>query len=127
VIRYCEQRGFSAGVREGGFDYLLDRWTKIVARVETGYRGLFHEYLNDADARKIIDELATYASEDEWGRVEAVLPSLDARFHAATRPVDPCIRGEHNAAKYCYRADRDWWYFGVPVNLEHVADRGRWP
>lgn len=127
VSRYCEQRGFSSRVREGGFGYLLDRWTKIVAEVETGYRGLFDEYLNDMDAREILDELATYASDGEWAEVEARLPSLDDRFRAATRPVDLCIRGERNAAKHGYRPDPDWWYFRVPTNLERVADRRRRP
>lgn len=71
-------------VREGGFGYLLDSWAKIVAEIETGYHGLFDEFLNDMDARKIIDELATHASDEKWEAVEAVLPSLDARFFAAT-------------------------------------------
>jgi hypothetical protein len=125
VSRYCEQRGFSSRVREGGFGYLLDRWTKIVAAIETGYRGLFDDYLNDMDARKIINDLATYASDDEWGEVEALLPSLDERFHAATRRVEVCIWGERRAGQHGYRADRDWWYFRVPVNLKRVGDRGR--
>jgi hypothetical protein len=127
VSRYCEQRGFSSNVRDGGFAYLLDRWTKIVDQIETGYRGILYEYLNDMDARRIIDELATYATDDEWDEVEAVLPSLDERFHAATRPVEGCICGDHIATKYKYRADRDWWYFRVPTDLERVSDRGRWP
>lgn len=100
VSRYCEQRGFSSRVREGGFGYLLDRWTKIVGEIEAGYRGLFDEYLNDMDSRQIIDELATYASDDEWGEVEARLPSLDDRFHQVTRPIEACIWGEQNAAKW---------------------------
>ena len=127
MSRYSEQRGFSSRVREGGFGYLLDGWTKIVAEVETGYRGLFDEYLNDMDVRRIIDGLATHASDDEWDRVEALLPSLDERVHAATRPVEACIWGERNAAKHGYHADRDWWYFRVPTNLARVGDRGRWP
>lgn len=127
VRRYCEERGFSSRVCEGGFDYLLERWTKIVAAVEEGYRLCFDEYLNDMDARKIIDELATYASDGEWAEVEDLLPSLDDRFHVATRPVEVCIWGEGNAAKHGYGADRDWWYFRVPTNLERVGDRGRWP
>lgn len=127
VSRYCEERGFSSRVREGGTWYLLDRWTKIVVEVEAGYRGLFDEYLNDMDARAIIDELATYASDDEWAEIEAMLPSLDDRFQAASRPVQVCIWGEHNAAKHGYRADRDWWYFRVPANMQCVEDRDRWP
>jgi hypothetical protein len=127
VSRYCEERAFSSLVRKGGFDYLLDRWTKIVTHVETGYRASFDEYLNDMDARGIIDELATYASNDEWMSVEALLPSLDNRFRGATRPVGVCIWGERRAAKHRYNSDRDWWYFRVPMNLEHVRDRGYWP
>ena len=127
IRRYCEERGFSSRVCEGGFDYLLDRWTKIVADVEAGYRLYFDEYLNDMDARSIIDELGTYASDDEWAAVEAALPSLDARFLAATRPIEICIWGERNVAKHGYRPDRDWWYYRVPLDLSRVRDRGRWP
>src|SRR4051794_25739360 len=114
VSRYCEQRGFSFHVRDGGFGYLLDCWTKVVGEVETGYRGVFDGFLNDVDTRKIIAELATYASDEEWAAVEAELAALDGRFIAATRPVERCIWGEHNAAKHGYRPDCDWWYYHVP-------------
>jgi hypothetical protein len=127
VRRHCEDCGFSSRVCEGGFDYLLDRWTKIVAAVEEGHSLYFDEYLNDMDARKIIDELGTVASDGEWAAVEAVLPSLDARFLSATRPVDTCIWGERNVAKYGHRPDRDWWYYRVPLDLSRVGDRERWP
>ena len=127
VRQRCEERGFSRHACEGGFDYLLQRWTKIVASVESGYRLLFDEYLNDMDSRKIIDELATYASESEWDDVEAALPSLDNRFFAATRPTSACIWGEHVAIQRGYRPDRDWRYYRVPSDLSQVPDRDRWP
>jgi hypothetical protein len=126
VRRYCEERGFSSRVCEGGFDYLLDRWTRILTAVEEGYRFSFDEYLNDMDARRIIDELTTHAIDEEWAAVDAVLPALDDRLRAATRSVEVCIWGERNAAKHGYRADREWWYFRVPTNLARVGDRGRW-
>ncbi len=100
VHQYCEKRGFSQHVCEGGFDYLVHRWTKIVSAVESGYRLSFYEYLNDLDARKIIDELATHASEAEWRDVEAILPALDTRFLAATLPTGVCICGEHRAMQH---------------------------
>jgi hypothetical protein len=98
-----------------------------VAHVVAGYRLSFEEFLNDMGARRIIDELGTYGSDDEWAAVEAVLPSLDARFLAATRPVETCVWGERNVAKYGYRPDRDWWYYRVPLVLSRVTDRDRWP
>jgi hypothetical protein len=127
VRRYSEEQAFSRLVCEGGFDYLLNRWARTVTAVEGGYRSLYDEFLNDMDARRIIDALATYADDDEWAGVEAVLPSLDARFLAATRPVETCVWGERNVAKYGYRPDRDWWYYRVPQDLSRVTDRGRWP
>ncbi|HEY2587718.1 MAG TPA: hypothetical protein VGI81_18370 [Tepidisphaeraceae bacterium] len=126
VSRYCEGRGFSSLVCRGGFDYLLESWTRTVAAVEGGYWLSFDEYLNDMDSRNIIDELPTYASDDEWAGVETMLPPLDARFHAATRQVDACIWGECNEEKYGYRPDRQWWYYRAPADMSRVADRDRW-
>jgi len=127
VSRYCERRGFSRHVCEGGFGYLLGRWTKIVAAVEAGYGLLLDEYLNDLDARRIIDELATHASDEEWADVEAVLPSLDERFVEATRPVSACAYGATDEQKSRYDRGRHWYYFRVPQDLSLVPDRERWP
>ena len=127
VQRYCETRGFSRLVRDRGFPYLLERWATTVSAVETGYELLFDEYLNDVDARKIIDELAGDATDTEWSVVKAVLPALDSRFFSATRPVPSCIWGDQNAIKHGYSADRDWWYYRLPLNLTRVTDGERWP
>jgi hypothetical protein len=127
VRRYSEARRFSRNIREGGFDYLLRRWTNIVAAVEAGYRLTFYEYLNDLDARRIIDELATHASDEEWAEVEAALPSLDERFRKATQPVNASLYGGSDEQKSKYHPDRDWYYFRESVDLSHVRDRVRWP
>jgi hypothetical protein len=76
VRKFCEQRKFSRFVRDGGIDYLLRRWTRIVAHVEEGYHGIFEEYLNDMDARRIMSELLPIASDEERARAEAVVPEL---------------------------------------------------
>jgi hypothetical protein len=113
--------------REGGFDYLLDQWALTVRLVEKGYPRLFDEYLADLDTRQMIDELATYASDEEWADVEAVLPLLDERFLKATRRVECCVWGEHNAAKYGWRVDREWWYYRLPTDVSRVLDPEYWP
>jgi hypothetical protein len=127
VRKYCEQRGFSRFVCNGGFDYLLRCWERIVAHVDEGYQGSIDEYLNDMDVRRIINELLPLASDEEQDKVERVGPSLDGRFLKATCPVDSCIWGQENAAKYDYRRDRDWWYYRIPINLGRVSDQDKWP
>ena len=114
-------------MRDRGFPYLLERWAETVSAIETGYHLLFDEYLNDVDSRKIIDELSTHASCAEWAMMKVTLPGLDARFLAATQSVSSCIWSDHNAARYGYSPVRDWWYYRLPANLTHVADRERWP
>ena len=126
VKQYCEQHGFSRLVRDGGLDYLLRRWDRIVAHVDEGYHGLFVEYLNDMDARRILNELLPIASAEERAGFERLVPPLDDRFLRATRPVDFCIWGKETAAKCGYRHDRDWWYYRVPTNLSRVSDREEW-
>jgi hypothetical protein len=69
----------------------------------------------------------TASSDSERIQVEAVLPQLDSQFVEATRSIDSCIWGEENAGEYGYRPDQDWWYFRIPVNLNHVEDPGSWP
>ena len=80
VRQYCEERGFSQNVREGGLEYLLRGWEHIVAEIEGGYQALLDEYLNDMDGRHIISELLPIATAEEKAKAEGTMPSLDDRF-----------------------------------------------
>ena len=126
VRRYCEERGYSSNVRNGGFHYLTESWRRTVALVEAGYPLLFYEFINDLDTRRIIDELAAHASDEKWKDVEAVLSSLDQRFLKATRPVSVCLYGASDEQKSQYQPVRDWYYFRVPTDLSRVPDPGGW-
>jgi hypothetical protein len=121
VREFCERRGFSRFVRDGGIDYLLRRWARIVAHVEEGYDGMFEEYLNDMDARRIMSELLPVASDEERARAEAVIPSLDERFFKVTVTVDSCIWGAEAEANYGYRHDHDWWYYRLPIDVSRAS------
>jgi hypothetical protein len=121
VRKFCEQRRFSRFARDGGIDYLLRRWTRIVAQVEEGYHGIFEEYLNDMDARRIISELLPIAGDEERARAEAVLPALDERFFKVTVPVDSCIWRAQAEANHGYRPAHDWWYYRLPIDVSRAS------
>jgi len=125
VRKFCEQRRFSRLVRDGGIDYLLRRWTRIVAHVEEGYHGIFEEYVNDMDARRIMSELLPIASDEERARAEAVVPSLDGRFFKVTVSVDSCIWGAEAEANHGYRRDHDWWYYRLPIDVSRASGFNR--
>jgi hypothetical protein len=127
VRQYCTQNDLSERVCSGGIEYLVDNWQRIVTGIVDGYTGLFDEYLNDMDSRRIIYELVPLADEIERGIVAASLPALDGDFFKSTRSTNSCIWGEDVAAKSGYRPDRDWWYYRVPTNLSRVEDPDAWP
>jgi hypothetical protein len=127
VREYCERSGFSERVCLGGIDYLVESWRQTTDQIFKGYRGLFDEYLNDMDARRIINELMPITSESERTRIHDPLSVLDGYFREATQPCETCVWGDEWAAKHGYDPDRDWWYYRLPRILDFVEDRETWP
>lgn len=127
VREFCKRSGFAEQVCNGGLDYLLGSWRRTVHRIVEGYRGLFDEYLNDMDGRRIINELMPVASEAERARSVELLSTLDNSFLDATLACEACIWGDDQAAKHGYDRNRDWWYYRLPKILDFVEDQNTWP
>jgi hypothetical protein len=127
IREYCTLHGFSKRVCDGGLEYLMHDWQRTVGDVVGGFTGLFDEYLNDMDGRRIIDELLPLADDTERRMVASSLPALDDGFLNATLPTSSCIWGEDVAEKHNYIPGRDWWYYRVPSNLGRVEDPDAWP
>ena len=102
-------------------------WQRTVGDVVEGFTGLFDEYLNDMDRRRIIDELLPLADDTERRMVAASLPALDDDFFKATLLTSSCIWGEDVAEKHEYHPGHDWWYYRIPSNLGRVEDPDAWP
>jgi hypothetical protein len=127
VRQFCLEQGFSDRVREGGFEYLLQGWENTVAEVESGYRALFDEYLNDVDGRHITSRLLLLADGNEREMIQSKLPQIDNKFFEATVPTGTCIWGDEAAAREGLDQQRHWWYFRVPQKLDCVEDLENWP
>lgn len=127
VRQFCLEQGFSFRVCEDGFEFLLRGWESTVSEIETGYRALFDDYLNDVDGRDIINRLLPFADDEERTMIESSLPQVDSRFLDATVPTRRCIWGDEAAARNGLDEGRHWWYFRIPQKLDCVEDRENWP
>ncbi len=110
VDRYLTGSGAGTHLLGLGMDGLIARWEAIADEVAAGYRLGLDDYLNDLDLRQILDGAVAAVAETR-GPLLARLRSADARFRAATRPVDDSLWG---AAAPGDR-HRTWWYFRVPL------------
>jgi hypothetical protein len=108
---YLHGRGCPDFVVDGGLDGLIARWAATADEIAKGYDATFDEYLNDMDARQIIEDVLTRFPEPD-GSLFDRLRAVDARVVAATRPVTRCIWGA--GAKPAWNARENWWYFRVP-------------
>lgn len=67
-------------------------WAGIVAEIERGYEGGIEDYTNDLDVHVDLHERVAKLRDSDPLRVQ--LAEVDARYEAATRPVDDdAVRG----------------------------------
>ncbi len=67
-------------------------WAGVIEEIERGYEGGIDDYTNDLDVHVDLHERCAGLHGDDPFRVQ--LAALDARYEAATRPVDDAaVRG----------------------------------
>ena len=116
IQEYCKQRKFTDFVIEGGLEYLISKWEKMVLRVKNGCTMTKDEYLNDMGTRRIINEVWLPASDDQIAQYQEQLKDADEEYFDSTVSCEECIWGSKNAAKYGYIQEVDWWYYHFPIN-----------
>jgi hypothetical protein len=109
--------------RRRTFSEMLDRWQRILDRIENGYELGIFDYTNDLTVREILGRAADGVDTDLRLRVTRMLEPLDLRFKAATfvseKPPFPGALARHPDA---------WWYRRLPNKLigELKEDAHRW-
>ena len=116
IQEYCKQRKFASFVIENGLDYLIPRWEKIVLSIKTGYTLMRDEYLNDMDARRIIDEVWSLASDEQIEQYQDRLQAADKEYFDSTVPAEGHIWGIRNEMKQGHSKEHHWWYYRVPID-----------
>jgi hypothetical protein len=118
IREYCRQKGCADFVVEGGLDYLIPTWERIVDSVVKGEPQYQDDYLNDVDTRQIIAEVLPIATESQREAILERLEAADKRMHSAVVPTKECIWGKENAEQYGWSREEQWWYFTRPRNVE---------
>src|SRR5689334_3409449 len=103
VEEYCRARRFSKAVVEGGIEYLIQNWKRLVRLLSAPYTSGIDEYRNSLTSRSILEEVLPLVTDAER---EAILPTLrevDAEFMRLTVPSVTQVYNKKDAPK-------EWWW-----------------
>lgn len=112
--RFLRRRGCPGPVVEDGLDGLLEQWERTTLEVEGGYDFGLDDYLNDMDARQLIEETFAAAPRAWSPSFLRRLRVADTRARAATIATR-CLWGDEVATHRGWTPERHWWYFALPA------------
>jgi len=114
VKQFLRARGCPDDVVAEGLEGLVSNWERIAAEVRDGYPLGLDDYLNDLDARQLLEGALTVADADEDDPVRARVDAADRLMRSAVRPVTECLWGDAVAAMEGWTPENNWWYFSLP-------------
>lgn len=124
VRAYLRETGCGGQVVEEGLPGLVAKWERTVQAVANGYPLGLDDYLNDLDARQLLEEaleVATVAQQEEMAeRIERA----DELMQSVTEPTTICLWGDEVAKEEGWTPQENWWYFARPrqANEELLAE-----
>jgi hypothetical protein len=116
VRELLREKGCPSHIVEGGLAGLIENWEAIVESVSEGYALGLDDYLNDMDARQLLEESLAVASSDAREAALARVRAADETMKAAIEPAGRCLWGDEVAEEEGWAPQKNWWYFSKPVN-----------
>lgn len=114
VREYLRRQDYADHVVRGGLEGVVCRWERFVESVASGEPQEIDDYLNEMDGRRILEEALTVAPPDEQSLWLPRVRAADGSMRSHLIPTEECLWGEHNARKYGYTREHDWWYYHRP-------------
>jgi hypothetical protein len=94
------------------FAQLIDRWMKVIERIENGYKLGIFDYRNDLTLREIIERIEKGVSPKLRAKIASAIAPLDSRLSNATFiSTNPPFPGA------LQRKPDAWWYSRLPRQL----------
>jgi hypothetical protein len=125
VREYLKTRGCAAEVLERGLEGLVAEWELIAEGLEgQGYVLGLDDYLNDMDARDILEGALRVLEPAARTAVKARVEAADHQVLEATDPCADCLWGDELAESHHWSPGKQWWYYRVPRDrsLEFSGD-----
>ncbi|MBL8187709.1 MAG: hypothetical protein JNK38_06860 [Acidobacteria bacterium] len=118
VRDFLIEKGCPLQVAEHGLAGLVESWEKVVQSVEIGYSLTLDDYLNDLDARQLLEEALEIAPMTERMNFDARIAQADDLMKGLTRRASVCLWGDELAEEEGWSAKKNWWYYACPVDAD---------
>ncbi len=118
VREFLREKGCSFQVAERGLSGLVESWEKVVKSVERGYSLTLDDYLNDLDARQLLEEALEVAPLAEQQTFEERIRQADDQMRGLTTRSSICLWGDELAEEEGWTAKKNWWYYACPVDAD---------
>ena len=114
VREFLEERGSPEHMVAAGLEGLVDYWEVIVGDIEEGYALGLDDYLNDMDARELLEGAMAAAPLAQRAAVAARVKAADQRLRDIVVPAGRCLWGDDLAEEEGWSAEKNWWYYTRP-------------
>lgn len=118
VRKFLIEKGCPLQVIERGLAGLVESWEKVVQSVEKGYSLTLDDYLNDLDARQLLEEALGAASVSELNNFDLRIQQADDLMKGLTRRAAVCLWGDELAEEEGWTSKKNWWYYACPVDAD---------
>jgi hypothetical protein len=92
--------------------YMMDKWSRFVAKVENGYQLTVDDYTNSLSVRDLIQEVLNVCPKN--GDLQRWIMECDNRFIAVTKVTKKPLLLPLNDESL------GWWWFRVPENPGNI-------
>ncbi|WP_298393179.1 hypothetical protein [Flavobacterium sp.] len=103
-------------VRQDGLNYLIPKWKRFTDNYADNEDSIY-EWLNEIDARKIIDEILFMLPNTESAKIIEVLKEIDTKFIEKTFEINECVWNDKVEKENKYDRQKNWYYYRVNQNL----------
>lgn len=103
-------------VKQDGLNYLIPKWKRFTDNYADN-EDLIYEWLNEMNARNIIDEILVLLPNTESAKITEVLKGIDAKFIEKTFEINECVWNDKVEKENKYDRQKNWYYYRVNQNL----------
>ena len=118
VRDFLLERGSGLHIIEKGLPGLVEAWEKVVQSVEAGYVLSLDEYLNDLDARQLLDSALAVASPADLQKYEDRIQRADDQMKSLTTRAAVCLWSDEVAEEEGWTPKKNWWYYARPADAD---------